>query len=89
MKKQLLFLFLGSLFFFACQEENSMPGSFTTQVDQLANRYLALERFSGTILVAEEREILFNQSYGFADYANQKPFTSNTTFKNYLTNYPY
>ena len=81
MKNQFLSLFIGSLLFFACQEKKPATDSFTTQVDQLAHRYLALERFSGAILIAEGPKILFNQTYGFADYTKKQPFTTKTTFK--------
>lgn len=52
-----------------------------TQVNELANRYLELGRFSGTILVAKGDSILFENSYGMANYQKKKPFTKKTSFK--------
>lgn len=81
MKNQLLYLFISCFLLAACQQEKSIPGSFTKKNDQLANRYLALDRFSGTILVAQGDQLLFHQSYGLADYSAQQSFTEDTAFK--------
>lgn len=90
MKNQLLLLIL-ILNLFACQEENTID-TYKPQVDKLANRYEVLGRFSGTILIAKEKEIIFNQSYGFADYEKKIPFSDTTLFKigqltEFLTNH--
>ena len=50
------------------------------EIDRLANRYLELNRFSGSIFVANSESIIYNKSFGWADYANQIPFTPNTAF---------
>lgn len=47
----------------------------------LANRYLELNRFSGVILVTRNNSIIYNESFGFADYESKKPFSDKTTFK--------
>lgn len=79
MKNQLISsLFL--LLCLACEKAPSIP-NYTHQIDELANRYLALERFSGTILVAKKDQLLFQQAYGLADYENQIAFSEATTFK--------
>ncbi len=51
------------------------------KIDSLANRYLELNRFSGTILIAKEDTIVYDQSFGFADYENKIPFSTKTAFK--------
>jgi len=79
MKNQLLFILL-FLLFSTCSKEKEVA-TIHHKIDQLAARYLTLGRFSGTILLAKEGNILFNQSYGLADYANQQAFTENTAFK--------
>ena len=79
MKNQFLFgIFI--LFFSACSEDKEVA-TLHYKIDQLASRYSALGRFSGTILVAKKEQILFNQSYGLADYTNQQAFTDSTAFK--------
>ncbi len=81
MKNQLLYLVISCSLFIACQQEKAIPASFTERINQLANRYLALGRFSGTILIAKGDQLLFHQSYGLADYVKQQAFTENTAFK--------
>ncbi|CAM4157787.1 serine hydrolase domain-containing protein [Gillisia limnaea] len=51
------------------------------KIDSLANRYLELNRFSGVILVTKGDTIIYNHSFGLADYDNDKPFSNKTTFK--------
>ena len=51
------------------------------KIDSLANRYLELNRFSGTIVVSKEEEVIYNQSFGFADYESKRPFSDKTAFK--------
>lgn len=51
------------------------------KIDSLANRYLELNRFSGTILVAKNGSEIYNENFGFADYENNIEFSSNTAFK--------
>ncbi|WP_100612739.1 serine hydrolase domain-containing protein [Confluentibacter lentus] len=47
----------------------------------LANRYLELNRFSGVILVSRNNNIIYNESFGFADYESKKPFSDKSIFK--------
>ena len=51
------------------------------RIDSLANRYLELGRFSGTVLIVQNDSIIFNKSYGLADYTTIKEFTDSTAFK--------
>lgn len=51
------------------------------KINTLANRYLELGRFSGSILVTKEKSIIYNNNFGLADYENIKPFTDKTVFK--------
>jgi CubicO group peptidase (beta-lactamase class C family) len=51
------------------------PGSWQ-QLDQRLRK----EQFSGAIRVTKGAEVLFEQAYGFADAATQKPNTSDTVF---------
>ncbi|WP_111309062.1 serine hydrolase domain-containing protein [Confluentibacter sediminis] len=53
----------------------------TEKINGLANRYLELNRFSGIILVTKNSNIIYNESFGLADYENQKTFSDKTTFK--------
>ena len=51
------------------------------KIDSLAQRYQDLGRFSGTILVAQGDSILYNSSFGKADYEAMIKFSDQTTFK--------
>lgn len=62
-------------------EETTNYDNQIAQINDLANRYLELGRFSGTILIAQNDSIFFNKSYGFADYITVKEFTDSTAFK--------
>lgn len=61
--------------------KNQAPKIDKNKIETLANRYLELGRFSGTIILAHGDSILFEKSYGLADYEANKPFTSKTAFK--------
>ncbi|WP_291721375.1 serine hydrolase [Bernardetia sp.] len=61
--------------------ENKTTTMHENQIDSLANRYLDVGRFSGTIVVSENGAVVFNKSYGLADYSNVKNFTDSTAFK--------
>lgn len=79
-----LLILLGSLL--SCKKEiSSIPDSLEKskieQLDSLANRYLELNRFSGVILVTRNNTTIYNNSFGFADYENRKPFSNQTSFK--------
>ncbi|MFY0674049.1 MAG: beta-lactamase family protein [Bacteroidia bacterium] len=51
------------------------------KIDNLGNRYLELNRFSGSILVAKDNRIVYNRSFGLADYENEIPFSPKSAFK--------
>jgi hypothetical protein len=81
-----LYLTIFLLSLLACHtEKNSQSeeinASAYAKIDDLANRYLELNRFSGTILVARDHRIQYHQSFGLADYENDIPFSSKSAFK--------
>lgn len=85
MNKIIYLLFL-ICFFLSCQKDYKQKNEYlqkekTDKIDSLANRYLELNRFSGTILIAKENEVIYNNHFGFADYEKKKHFSKNTTLK--------
>ncbi len=81
-------------FLFSCKSETQTKETGSTQneevinydnqiaqINDLAKRYVELGRFSGTILIAQNDSVVFNKSYGFADYTNLKEFTDSTAYK--------
>lgn len=86
MTRKITYLLFSLVTFFSCVQNNKTESHFLEQsksnkIDSLANRYLELNRFSGTIAIAKNGEILYNQHFGLADYTNKVPFSSKTAFK--------
>ncbi len=97
MLQKIVYLISVIAFLFSCKSNTetkeivSTPSEETTnydnqiaqidKIDNLANRYLDLGRFSGTLLIAQNDSIIFNKSYGLADYVTIKEFTDSTAFK--------
>ncbi len=87
------FLGLGfaALTLFSCKDKNPSVGSSSSTVvsseafnprkmDTLGSRYNELGRFSGSILVAEDGEVVYQNFFGKADYRSKKPFSESTVF---------
>lgn len=86
MTNKILYLSILILSFISCKTETKpkseiLEKSKTNKIDSLANRYLELNRFSGVILVTKGDMIIYNNSFGLADYENDKPFSNKTSFK--------
>jgi|GEM_PF-1374384 len=84
MIKKIFYLSIFILSFTFCKKETksvNLENDKNFEIDSLANRYLELNRFSGTIVVAKAGEVIYNQSFGFADYESKRPFSKETTFK--------
>ncbi|MGB1243359.1 MAG: serine hydrolase domain-containing protein, partial [Chitinophagales bacterium] len=62
-------------------KNKSIEKSKSNRIDSLANRYLELNRFSGTIAVKRSDSVIYHQSFGLADYENKIPFSDKTAFK--------
>lgn len=72
--------------FLSCKTETKPKAEIlenpkTEKIDSLANRYLELNRFSGVVLVTKGDEIIYDNSFGLADYENKKSFSNKSTFK--------
>ena len=69
---------------FSCQKTEHLVDDFALKsnlIDSLGQRYFVVNRFSGTILVAQNDTLLYHQNFGLADYENKIPFSSRTAFK--------
>ncbi|MEM9820544.1 MAG: serine hydrolase domain-containing protein [Bacteroidota bacterium] len=74
------------LSFLSCQTNDQRQNQYLDnatieKIDRLGNRYLELNRFSGTIVIAKGKTIVYHQSFGFADDENKLPFADQTAFK--------
>lgn len=84
MKYKIICLLAIAISLVACTKEKKAIESTSSKeekVDALANRYLELGRFSGTILITRDNSVLFYKSYGLADYNANKVFSEETAFK--------
>jgi len=73
------------LFFFfvlglACgaQEKKS---EIRSKVDEYIDAYMKMGKFSGSILIAQGREVLVSKGYGMANYELEVPNTAQTKFR--------
>jgi len=78
--------FLILVFGIACNADttnskSSKNYSYKSDIVQLAKRYNDLGRFSGKILIAENDKIVFDHSFGYANFSTRSEFTDNTSFK--------
>jgi hypothetical protein len=85
MKKCLYFTFCLLALFACTTEQKNKPETLSkeqiTNMDSLMNRYLALGRFSGSVLIQKAGNTLYQQYFGLANYENQITFTSKNRFK--------
>lgn len=51
------------------------------KLDQYINAYVKTNKFSGSILVAQNNRIVVNRGYGMADYGHKVPNSSKTIFR--------
>lgn len=78
MKKYFYFsLFI--LVVFACSKEVQHP--HTKAMDELLNRYHDLGRFSGSVLIIQAGNVVYQQEVGLANYESKKTFTKDSRFK--------
>lgn len=86
MTKKTIYLTILLSILLSCKNDNENKTEYLEkqkidEINSLANRYLELNRFSGTILVAKDDTIIYNQSFGLADYEKEIPFSFKTAFK--------
>ena len=86
MMNKTFYLLIILLSIFSCKTNTKLRSEYlqiakSDKIDSLANRYLDLNRFSGVILVTKGDRTIYNNSFGLADYENDKPFLDNTSFK--------
>ncbi len=68
-------VFLQSLFITACVTQN-----LESKVDEYIQAHLKLQKFSGSILIAQQGKILLSKGYGMANYELSVPNTPQTKF---------
>lgn len=85
-KKSTIFLQLIILFLISCRNDNGSQNEIIeddkkAKIDSLLSRYVDLDRFSGTVLICNKKSITYHESFGFANYEANTPFSNRTAFK--------
>ncbi len=80
MIKNLLFLSACIIFSTVCRSQSSQPIP-VNRIDSLFNRAMEMNLFSGNVLIAHNKQIVYEKSFGKADYENKIPITSETKFQ--------
>ena len=87
MRKPVL-LIIGLLCVYACgktieqnKDTSDSDNLLKAKIDELGERYLNLGRFSGVILLSENGQITYKDSFGYSEDSLQIGFTDNTAFK--------
>ena len=84
MIKKIIYITFFLITFLSCENKAQILETDklkVNKIDSLANRYLELNRFSGQIIVAKNQTVIYNKSFGFADYEKKTPFSNKTAFK--------
>src|SRR5687767_8643879 len=68
------------LFSLAIQAQTNTGQTKAKALDQYFSKLAAAGQFNGNILVAENGAIIYEKSFGYADFSSKKPNTQNTSF---------
>lgn len=81
MKKQMLILLAFGLALSSCAKKNE--ASKIKAIDAFLLHYERLNKFNGTVLVAQRDKILLNKGYGYRDFEKKIPNDPNSIFQIY------
>ena len=75
-----LFLFLTTSMIFPPYPGAAILSEMQSRMDELVGLYARLERFSGSVLVARDGEVIFSNAYGMANWEHEVPNTVLTKY---------
>lgn len=78
--KEITILFI-TLFLILTLSMVSFSQTLEEKVDEYINPHIQMEKFSGSILIAQKGEILLSKGYGMANYEHSVPNTPHTKFR--------
>lgn len=78
--KRYLFLPFATLLLFACNS-NKETNKPNTQLDEYLTAQSTQYRFNGNVLVAENGKIVFQKSYGYADFDTKRMLNDSSVFE--------
>jgi len=70
---------LVALFLFACNQENNK--SAEKQIDQFVSGEAKYFRFNGNVLVADKGKVIYQKSFGLADFDTKRPLNDSSVFE--------
>lgn len=74
-------ILVSTLFLILALSMVSFSQTLEEKVDEYINPHIQMERFSGSILIAQKGEILLSKGYGMANYEHNVPNTPHTKFR--------
>lgn len=78
--KEITILFI-TLFLILALSMVSFSQTLEEKVDEYINPHIQMEKFSGSILIAQKGEILLSKGYGMANYEHSVPNVPHTKFR--------
>lgn len=81
MKKQMLILLAFGLAQFSCAQKNE--GIKINSIDEFLTRYEKLNKFNGTVLVAQHGKILLSKGYGYSNFEKKISNDTSSIFQIY------
>lgn len=80
MNKQYILLVFTVLFLFACRSTDK-TGKSNQQMDEFLTGQADYFRFNGNVLVAEKGKVIFQKSYGYADFDTKRLLNDSSVFE--------
>lgn len=80
MNRKYIFLAFTVLFLFACRSTNE-TGNLNQQMDEYLKGQADYFRFNGNVLVAEKGKVIFQKSYGYADFDTKRLLNDSSVFE--------
>jgi len=74
-------ILISTLFLILALSMVSFSQTLEEKVDEYIDPLIQMDKFSGSILIAQKGEILFSKGYGMANYEHNVPNTSHTKFR--------
>ena len=69
------------LFLSACTPKKETKNSFADKADEFFSGQMKYHRFNGNVLVAEKGNIIFQKSYGYADFDSGRMLNDSSVFE--------
>jgi len=80
MNRKYIFLAFAVLFLFACRSTNE-TGNLNQQMDEYLKGQADYFRFNGNVLIAEKGKVIFQKSYGYADFDKKRLLNDSSVFE--------